>query len=145
MCSLYFKSGDREMARRKNFTEKHKVNAVREFQGSGLTAREFCKQRGMAGSTFSVWNKRLAPLIKVQSPPKAARRQKSKSDQGMDFVPVTLIETNSISSTPPGLAHLDFQGSMAVEMVLPSGGLIRLATNCPPSFVAAALAVMAVQ
>jgi len=133
------------MARAKSFTEKYKVNVVREFQGCGLTAREFCKQRGLAGSTFCVWRKRLTTHSKGQSPPKAARRQKSKSDQGMDFVPVTLIETKSVSSTPPCLAHLDFQGGMAVEMVLPSGGLIRLATNCPPSFVAAALAVMAVQ
>ncbi len=133
------------MARAKSFTEKYKVNVVREFQGCGLTAREFCKHRGLAGSTFSVWRKRLASLSKGQSPPKAVTRQNSKRDLGMDFVPVTLIETKSISSAPPSLAHLDVQGSMAVEMVLPSGGLIRLATNCPPSFVAAALAVMAVQ
>jgi hypothetical protein len=145
MCSLYLKSGDREMARRKNFTEKHKVNAVREFQGSGLTAREFCKQRGMAGSTFSVWNKRLAPLIKIQSASKKLVRQRPTSTPVIDFVPVTLIETKPILVTTPGLAHLEVQGTMAVEIVLPSGGLIRLATNCPPAFLAAALAAMAVQ
>jgi hypothetical protein len=133
------------MARTNSFTEKYKVNVVREFQGCGLTAREFCKQRGLAGSTFSVWRKRLATPSKVESPPKAATRPNSRSNPCMDFAPVTLIETKSVSSTPPSLAHLHVQGSMAVEMVLPSGGLIRLATNCPLSFVAAALAVMAVQ
>src|ERR1700678_2792718 len=104
MCSLYFKSGDREMARGKNFTEKHKVNAVEEFQGSGLTAREFCKQRGMAGSTFSVWNKRLAPLIQIQSASKKLVSQRPTCTPVIDFVPVTLIETKPILVTTPGLA-----------------------------------------
>jgi hypothetical protein len=145
MSSLDFYSGDRDMARARIFTEKYKVGIIREFQGSSLTAKEFCKQRGIAGSTFSVWNKRLASLCKVQSASKAVLRKHQKSTPDVDFIPVTLIETKSMSSVTPGLAHIEVQGTMAMEIVLPSGGLIRLAANCPPSFLAAALAVMAVQ
>jgi len=133
------------MARRRLFTEKYKVKTVKEFQVSGLTASEFCKQRGMADTTFSLWNKRLGHLPTIQSPAKTVLRQNHKSAPGIDFIPVTLVETKPISSTPTGLVQLVGLGSVAVEIVLPSGTLIRLASNCPPSFLTSALAAMAVQ
>ncbi|GEM_PF-1591940 len=133
------------MAKRRIFSEKHKLSAVREFQVSGLTAGEFCKQRGIAGSTFSVWKRRLASSAKVESPEKKVLKKHPQGRAGVDFIPVTLIESKSISATAPVPALPKVDGTVVMEIALPSGGLIRLATNCPPSFLAAALAAMAVQ
>lgn len=133
------------MANRRHFTEDHKVRTVKEFQDSGLTARDFCDQRDLAVSTFSVWNRRLGPSSKAQLRPKTAHRKYAKRTPGVDFIPVSLIEAKPMSRTVPGLAQLDAQSSVAVEIVLPSGALIRLAANCPPSFLDSALAAMAVR
>jgi transposase-like protein len=132
------------MAKTSNFTEQHRVGKVREFLASGLTASEFCRQQGIPDSTFSVWTKRLAPSKKFGQHTRIEKMQKLKSQTKTAFAPVTVVEPNRIT-TGGGLRQLDVHSSLAVEIVLPSGALIRLANNCPPSFVAAALAAIVVQ
>jgi hypothetical protein len=103
------------------------------------------KRRGLAGSTFSVWNRRLASTTRVAAPPKKIPGQQPKDAAGIEFIPVTLVGPQSTPVLVQRPGDLNALGAMAMEMVLPSGGVIRLATNCPASFLAAAFAAMAVQ
>ncbi len=126
------------MAKTTNFTEQHRVGKVKEFLVSGLTASEFCRRQGIPDSTFSVWTKRLAPPKKVASQTKIGKKQKLKPQPEHAFVPVALVEPASVSADG-GLQRLNTHSTLAMEIVLPSGALIRLANNCPSSFVSAAI------
>jgi transposase-like protein len=136
------------MARTTTFTEQHRVGKVKEFLVSGLTASEFCRRHGIADSTFSVWTKRLAPSKKTGPRTKFEKKQKQKPNSQpqikIAFAPVKLLEPRTVISGG-GRQQLNAHSALAMEIVLPSGALIRLANNCSPSFVAAALAAIAVQ
>jgi len=128
------------MANRKKLTEKSKVKLLKAFQASGLTAREFCNQQGIAASSFSVWRKKLAP----KPIEKVVVRKEPTISQHLNFVPVNLIEAASAASCPLEASHLEPVGTAAIEMLLPSGSSVRFSASCPPSFIAAAFAAIAV-
>ena len=133
------------MAKGKNFSEQHRVGKVKEFLASGLTANEFCRRQGISNSTFSVWRKKLAPRKIAGHSTKINRKPAARVSAALDFVPVTILEQSPSKYCEPALQQLKGHSSLAMEMVLPSGGLIRLASNCPPSFLTAALAALAVR
>jgi len=132
------------MAKTTNFTEQHRVGKVKEFLLSGLTASEFCRRQGIPDSTFSVWTKRLVPSKKNAPHIKVEKKQKLKPQPAHAFVPVALVEPTKVAANG-GMQRLHTHSSLAMEIVLPSGALIRLANSCPPSFVAAAVAATRVQ
>jgi transposase-like protein len=132
------------MAKTTNFTEQHRVGKVKEFLVSGLTASEFCRRQGIPDSTFSVWAKRLVPSKKIAPHLKIEKKQKLKLQPEHAFVPVALVEPTRVAADG-GLQRFHTDSSLAMEIVLPSGALIRLANSCPPSFVAAAIAAIGVQ
>lgn len=133
------------MAKGKNFPEQHRVGKVKEFLASGLTANEFCRQQGISNSTFSVWRKKLAPSKIASRNTKINQRSSAKASAALDFVPVTIVEPSASKHCEPTLQQLKGHSSLAMEMILPSGGLIRLTSNCPTSFLTAALAALAVR
>jgi transposase-like protein len=132
------------MAKTTNFTEQHRVTKVKEFLVSGLTASEFCRRQGIPDSTFSVWTKRLAPSKKITPHIKIETKQKLKSQPEHAFIPVALVEPTRLA-VDGGQQGLNTHSSIAMEIVLPSGALIRLANSCPPSFVAEAIAAIGVR
>lgn len=133
------------MAKRKKFTEKAKVKLLKAFQASGVSAREFCEQRGVAASSFSAWRNRLAPNVEIESAGKTIVRKEAAIDKHLDFVPVTLVEAKPPASMTREIAQIEPAGAVAFEMLLPSGSIVRFALNCPPSFVAAAFTAIVVQ
>jgi len=142
---LKLNQGIEQMAKGKNFSAQHRVGKVREFLASGLTANEFCRQQGISNSTFSVWRKKLAPRKIAGRSTKSNKKPAAKVSATLDFVPVTIVEPSASKHCEPALQQLKGHSSLAMEMVLPSGGLIRLASNCPTSFLTAALAALAVR
>jgi transposase-like protein len=133
------------MAKRKKFTEKAKVKLLKAFQTSRLTAREFCKQQGVAASSFSFWRKGLTPKLKIEPTEKVIARKQTTVGQHLDFISVALIEAKPTGSVTKETALIEPAGAAAFEMLLPSGSMIRFGVNCPPSFVTAAFAAIAVQ
>jgi transposase-like protein len=47
---------------RKKLSMGEKVKAVREYEESGLSMTEYCRQAGVASSTFSKWARDYAPV-----------------------------------------------------------------------------------
>lgn len=126
------------MVARTGFSEKEKRAAIRAHQRSGLTANKFCRERGIAPSSFCTWRQNLTIPGDTDRPVKNTRK-KQDPNVGVEFLPVTLLETKSLPLLTPGMTR---PGSVVMEIVLPSGCLIRLATDCPSSFLDAALAVV---
>jgi transposase-like protein len=133
------------MTKRIIFPEQHRISKVKEFLASDLTASEFCRRQGIPNSTFSVWRKRLKPKKITGRSTKVNLNQSALAAAALGFVPVTIIEASTSKHCEPDLQRLQGHSLVAMEMVLLSGGLIRIATNCPPSFLTAALAALAVQ
>ncbi|MBU6455678.1 MAG: hypothetical protein KGS72_28155 [Cyanobacteria bacterium REEB67] len=75
---------------------------------------------------------------------KVVARKERNFGQHLDFVPVTLIEATPAASCPLEASHLEPVGTAAIEMLLPSGSSVRFSASCPPSFIAAAFAAIAV-
>lgn len=48
---------------RNNPSQSEKIKRVREYQQSGLSASEYCRQAGLASSTFSKWTRQYAKEI----------------------------------------------------------------------------------
>jgi transposase len=85
------------------------------FPASGLTPAQFCAQQGVSLPSFYAWRRRLAAQA-------AATEPGSDDAPGPRLLPVRLPPTNA-----------------AVELVLPSGAVLRLAPGCDLAFVRALL------
>jgi len=133
------------MTKKRKFTEKAKVQLVRDFEVSSVSASAFCKTRGLSESTFSFWRKSLTSELKVPSAQKILARKEMSASHHVDFIPVALLEAQPETSANKPTTHIGPSGSAAFEMLLPSGSMIRFAVNCPPSFVTAAFAAIGVQ
>jgi len=133
------------MAKKRKFTEKAKVQLLKDFQVSTVSASAFCKTRGLSESTFSFWRKSLTSELKVPSTQKILDRKEMSADHHVDFIPVALLEAQPKTSPNKPTTHIGPSDSAAFEMLLPSGSMIRFAVNCPPSFVTAAFAAIGVR
>jgi hypothetical protein len=82
-------------------------------QQSGLSAADFCSQQGLSLSSFHAWRRRLRP----KTPPTAE--------------PLPLVGLHILAPTAP------------VELLLPSGAVLRLPPGCDLGLVRSLLAVLA--
>jgi hypothetical protein len=87
------------------------------FQRSGLTVPAFCEREGVSPASFYVWRRRL----QHDSPPPAADAPR--------LVPVRFV-------TPPA--------SAPVELLLPSGCVLRLCPDCDLDWLRQLLPVLGV-
>jgi hypothetical protein len=98
--------------------------AVRDWRRSGLTARDFCAERGLAEHNFFAWRRTLAqrdqeqaaqarPAAATPRPqPKAHRSAAGRS--GARFVPVRVVADQAAAS------------AAVIEIVLPRGVVVRV-------------------
>lgn len=133
------------MAMKKRFTQEAKVQLIKEFQVSSVSANAFCKTRGLSTSSFSHWRKSLTPELKVEPRQKIIDRKKTAAGHHVDFIQVALVEPKPTRAGNESATHIGPVGNAAFEMLLPSGSMIRFAANCPPAFVTAAFAAIGVQ
>jgi hypothetical protein len=89
------------------------------FRQSGLSAREFCAQEGLALPTFYGWKRRLS----APADPAAAA-----GAQTPPFVPVRLL-----ADAPAPL-----------QLALPCGAVLRIGPGCDPELLARLLALLGV-
>jgi hypothetical protein len=75
------------------------------FDAAGLTTAQFCAAEGVSVASFYLWKRRLVPTASASAPTTA-----SAPESGPRLLPIRLPE-----QTP------------AVEVVLPSGALLRIA------------------
>lgn len=61
------------------FSQEVREELLQAFEGCGLSAAEFCRQRGISAQTFSTWRRRAAeaslpvPLFRRVSPEQVSR------------------------------------------------------------------------
>ena len=82
---------------------------LQRFARSGLTAAQFCANEGLSLPSFYSWKRRLAT---------AASRDTADNAPGPRLLPVRLTAS-----------------STAVELVLPTGAVVRLLPGCDLAFV----------
>lgn len=134
-----FTNQKRRMANRKQYTEQAKLQFLKDFRASKLTAREFCKRQGIVTSTFSSWRRAQALSRKAKE---SAIQRDAPDAQQLDFIPVALIEPKPRVPVRRATTFNNPSGLTAIEIVLPSGSMIRVDVNCPPSLVTAAFAAI---
>ena len=90
---------------------------------SGQSVRTYCRDHGVSEASFYAWRGELKRR-------RATRAEKApgRTGNGARFVPVRLAAG---SMSPPGLA--------SIEVVLPSGAVLRLPASMEPASVAAML------
>jgi transposase-like protein len=91
--------------------------AVAAFESSGLSVREFCRQRGLHEKRFYTWRRNLG-----LSP--VAPRPVSATSPVPGFVPVRLV------------------ADTAAEVVLPGGVVVRVPVSSDPTHVARLVAAL---
>lgn len=103
-----------------------------DWEASGLTQVEFCRQRGVNANSFKNWKHQLAKRAEAAPPQKklrVARRKKHAALLSRDFTPVHV-------STSPA------PGAWWLELQLLGGRVVRLASALPAAEVAALAAAL---
>jgi hypothetical protein len=103
-----------------------------DWEASGLTQVEFCRQRGVNANSFKNWKHQLAKRTEATPPPKerrGTRRKKQAALLSRDFTPIHVS-----TSTAPGAWWLELQ--------LLGGRVLRLASALPAAEVAALAAAL---
>jgi transposase len=93
---------------------------LRHFEQSGQSASTFCSQQGLSLPSFYAWRRRLRCSDSASTPVDA-----SNTADGPRFVPIKLLP----ASTP-------------VELVLPTGTIVRVPPGCDLVFLRALVALL---
>lgn len=88
---------------KKQTREDQRLDMVRRFEGSGLTAAAFARQEGVSVGTLANWRKR------------AARARTVEAEEAPSFPPVTLVPEAPMAPTP--VAELALPGGRRLQVV----------------------------
>jgi hypothetical protein len=106
--------------RARAFTRELWAERLARFPSSGLTVAQFCAIEAVSLPSFYAWRRRLAAEGAAEATPQAPG-----DDLGPRLLPVRL---------QPAAA--------AVELVLPSGAVLRLSLGCDPAWVRSLVAAL---
>jgi transposase len=106
--------------RARAFTREVWVERLARFPDSGLTVAQFCAIEAVSLPSFYAWRRRLAAEGRADATPPEAG-----AERGARLLPVRL--------SPP---------ATAVELVLPTGVLLRLSPGCDPAWVRSLVAAL---
>ena len=102
------------------FTREVWVERLARFPDSGLTVAQFCAAEAISVPSFYAWRRRLAAERRTDAAPQGAA-----AERGARLLPVRL--------PPP---------ATAVELVLPTGVLLRLPPGCDLAWVRSLVAAL---
>jgi transposase-like protein len=112
--------------------EKFWRRAIRQQQRSGLTVRAFCLREGIKDGAFRWWRQALARRDGEVAATTQADRDGEPTEAVPAFLPVRLVDLEAVSSrpTPP------------IEVVLPTGPIVRVPSGFDPRTLGQVLAVL---
>jgi len=90
------------------------------FQISGLSVKDFSASEGVSVPSFYSWKRRLAPP--------SAQSHGSRSDSSPSFIPLRLVADTAVP----------------LQLVLPSGVVLRIAVGCDEQLLGRVLALLGV-
>ncbi len=107
------------------------------WQKSGLSKRGYCMENDLAYSSFMTWRREIELRDREKVPPAnvAELLAKTPGRNANPFVPIRIVperesqEVKQVSEAKDGVAQ-------QIEIVLPSGAVIRVHDSCDPCFVA---------
>jgi len=109
--------------------ERYWRRQVAAFEASGLSAQEFCRQRGIRPAHLSNWRRRLADRD-------AANAEQQSGHP--DFAQVRLDEPSATSE------EIRRGADIAMEVVLGNGIVLRIADQCSMNLLASVISVVGV-
>jgi transposase len=104
--------------------EKFWRRTIRDQQRSGLSVRDFCHRQGLKDWTFRWWRQELARRDQVPSMATAGEQ----TEAAPVFLPVPIVDLEAVS--PP------------IEIVLPTGLIVRAPSGFDPRTLGRVLAVL---
>ena len=116
---------------RRRFMREQWSDWIAEQSGSGLSVREFCRQKKLGPKSFYRWRKKLSGRSGDPAADAAAAGQVDSSRKRAR----SAISQTAKSSSPASFVPLSIVGTASVEIDLPCGATIRLpadeiATRC---------------
>jgi transposase-like protein len=105
--------------KRRRALRAEKDRLIRQWEGSGLSQSEFCRQRGLSAGSLTRWRNQ------------ADRRATAAAlDGGDPLTEVRFVEAQCDSGEPePGPTSGDRCPALLAELTLPGGILLRLYAN----------------
>ena len=101
-------------------------------RNSGMTIGEFCEAEGLKSWSLSWWKQELRRRDRERRPSKRqSGKQTPKPKDASPFVPVQVVPEEP-----------DFQRSTSIEVVLPSGRMVRVRAGFDPQALAGVLQVL---
>lgn len=118
--------------RRKNVPMKEQINLINECRKSGLTDADWCRENGIAPSTFYNWVSRCRKASADILGPNYGHKETPRPKQdivSIDIVPEKLPEQPATCQIHPASLNLD--NSHTIEVVV-NGIVIRVCNNADP-------------
>ena len=114
--------------RRDPAREKSWRRTIRQQQRSGLSVRDFCRREGLKDWTFRWWRQELAR--RDHEPSTAPPGEPTET--APSFLPVRVVELEAVATrtAPP------------IEIVLPTGSIVRVPSGFDPRTLGDVLAVL---
>jgi hypothetical protein len=114
--------------RRDPVREKFWRRTIRDQQGSGMSVRDFCRREGLKDWTFRLWRQELALRDRGHSTAPTGE----PAEATPSFLPVRVIDPEAL--TP--------RASPPIEIVLPTGPILRVPSGFDPRTLGHVLAVL---
>jgi hypothetical protein len=122
-------------SRRDPARQRHWRTVLEEQRRSGLTIEAFCQSREVASSSFYSWKRELSKRTIERRPAERVREAVSNqtATSSPRFLPVQIEEPAQCMPS---------QAAAMLELVLPSGEVLRVATGFDPNTLAQVLGVL---
>jgi transposase len=118
--------------RRDPAREKFWRRTIRRQQRSGLTVRVFCDREGLKDWTFRWWRQELARRNRQPSSESRGEQEGGPTQAAPVFLPVRVVD---LVAAPPRPAP-------PIEIVLPTGPIVRVSSGFDPHTLGHVLAVL---
>jgi hypothetical protein len=125
---------------KEEFWRKH----IAAWRASGVSKRAYCTQHDVGYWSFVDWVRKIELRDSEKVPARiAARLIKGNAKGGNPFVPIRVVQPDPVPTEEPVRGGGETAvGGQEIEIVLPSGVVIRLHDNCNAVFVANLLSAL---
>ena len=118
--------------RRDPAREKFWRGTIRRQQRSGLTVRDFCLQEGLKDWTLRWWRQELSRRDRQTSAVIRDEQECEPVEEAPAFLPVRVVDLEAITPRP----------APPIEIVLPTGPIVRVPSGFDPRTLGHVLAVL---
>lgn len=127
-------SGTKKGPRRDGAKERFWRKLLARWRRSGQKGREFCASEGVSAASFYAWRRELMRRDEERVAKKSAG---GATPAHSSFVPLRMIPGNFAPLLPPSQSP-----SSCVELVLPSGHVLRVPPGCDRATLATVLSAL---